>query len=409
MFFSRRVLLIILVLSLGLFLTACQDETEKKQDSIFPIFGGGEKNDFSPVIAKVEDVEITQRDLDMRFEELLPPSQLNFEGEEGRQLLLKEMIDETLLVKGALEMGLKNRQDVGRTLVSQRRLTMVSAMRNIGIPEENKLTEDDYQSYFKDNRTQFMQEGLVHARHVECLTLERAQEAYRLIMVDRSAYNFMKVAGDFSVNKATLANNADLGWFNKGGIIENLTHSLIFINAVFDFEVGVHRPIQVKDRWHVVEIFEHQHARPMTYVEAYELVKSRMTPAFYDGKIKDYLLDMRKRKTVEMFGQYAPGNGQGPEAIMKRASLVADPGVKLDYYRMVYTDFPQSDRADDALFMCALVTMDTWQDRRMAQRYLDRFIEEFPESELYEDVVFLKENLYNPGGVVPQTIDDLKK
>jgi len=407
MFFGRRVLFALLVLTLGLAVTACQEKPADPKDMIFPIFGGS-GNDISPVIAKVGDIEITQEDLDLRFDELVPKAQRNYEGAEGQQLLLKEMIDETILVLGALEKSLQDDQNVARALITHRRLNMISAMRNIGIPGDNKPTEDDMQAFFKDNRKEFMQEGMVHARHVECLTLERAMEAYKLIEENPSAYNFMKVAADYSVNRKSLAKEADLGWYNKTGIVADIKDSQLFVKSTFDLELGLNRPVQVVDRWHVVEILDRRPSRPMTYTEARALVEPMMLPAYYDGKIKDYVLAERKTTVVEKYGNFAPGKGMDPDALMKRATAVVDPGTKLDYYRLIYSDFPTSERADDALFMCALVCMDTWQDRRMAERYLDLLIEEYPESELQEDAAFLKENLYKPSGLNPTSIEELR-
>ncbi len=95
--------------------------------------------------------------------------------------------------------------------------------------------------------------------------------------------------------------------------------------------------------------------------------------------------------------------------ILERAALAEDPGVKIDYYRLIYTDYPESDRADDALFMCALISMDTYMDNRTAQRYLNILIKDYPESELREDVSFLKKNMYNSEKMNPTSIEDLRK
>lgn len=408
MFFGRRTLLVILVFALSLFLAACQEKTENSSAGIFPIFGSP-NNSNSTIIAKVGHVEISQRDLDMRFDELVPRIQKKYIGDEGKQLLLKEMIDETLLVLAAMDMGLQNHEDVARTLVTQRRLTIVNAMRNIGIPDMGTPTEDELQAFFKDNRKEFMQESMVHTRHVECFTQKNAEAAYKLLEADLSPRNFMKVAAEYSVNDATLGRDADLGWYNKTGVVANMKDSDAFISATYDLPIGLHSPILVVDRWHIVQVLERRSVRPMTYNEARDLVKQLMLPAFFDGKIKDFTLAARKTTSVEMFDKFAPGKGLSPELLMKRAAVTADPGDKLDYYRLIYSDFPNSEKADDALFMCALISVDTWRDRRVAERYLNLLLEHYPESELVDDVTYLKENLYKPGGLDPVSIEDLRK
>ncbi len=403
----RRTLPVVLILALGLLLASCQERNAASNNGIFPIFGNGGQ-DISEVIATVGDISITQQQLDLHYDELVPRLQNKYNGPEGRQLLLKDMVDQTLLVLGAQDKGLENRDEVARTLITQRRAAMTAAMRNIGVPEGNDPTEDDFQAFFADNRKEFMQEGMVHARHIECLTLQEAEQAYQLLKDDYSAYNFMKVASDFSVNRVSLADNAELGWYNRSGVVPMIKDSKTFIALTFDLPLGLSRPIQVADRWHVVEILDRTPGRPMTYSEARTLVQDLMMPGYFDGLVKDYLRSARKTYPVSLLGTFTPGQGVEPDVLMSRAAMVSDPGVKIDYYRMIYTDFPESERADDALFMCALVCMDTWQDRRLAKRYLNILIEEYPESDMFEDAVFLRDNLYNPKALNPESIEQLR-
>ncbi len=407
MIIIRRALPVILVLVLGLFLTSCQEDGASSKNSLFPIYGNGGQ-DISEVIATVGDISITQQQLDMHYDELVPRLKSKYDGPAGQQLLLKEMVDETLLILGAQEMGLEKRSEVARTLISQRRTAMTSAMRNIGVPEGNDPTEDELQAFFNDNRKEFMQEGLVQARHIECLTLQEAEKAYQMLKDDFSAYNFLKVAKDFSVNSLSLADDTELGWYNRSGVVPLIKDSRSFIDQTFDMPLGLNRPIQVSDRWHVVEILNRKPARPMTYGEARDIVRNTMLPGYFDGMVKDYLLAARQTYPVSLMGQFTPGQGLNPDTLMERATLVEDPGVKVDYYRLIYTDFPESERADDALFMCALVCMDSWHDRRLAKRYLNILIDEYPESELIEDAVFLRDNLYNPKAMNPQSIEELR-
>ena len=67
------------------------------------------------------------------------------------------------------------------------------------------------------------------------------------------------------------------------------------------------------------------------------------------------------------------------------------------------------DRADDALFMAANVAVDSGMDLKVAERYLLRLLEDYPDSELVEDARFLGENLYNPAIRNPQSMEELRK
>ncbi len=406
MLILRRLVPVIAVLALGLAVASC---SEKSGNSLAdqPLFGDG-LDDVTEVVARVGDLEITRKDMQVAYDELVPRVQRRYEGTEGKQLLLKKMVDDALLAEGALEQGLLSHPDVGRTLITTRRMALVEAMRNIGIPEGHEPTEEDIQKFFQDNRREFMQQPAVLARHIETLSLEEAQEAYNLLKDDHRPFNFMQVANKFSVNKATLENNGEVGWYNPTGVVPNISGGKEFIAKTFNLGIGVHPPIQVGDRWHVVEILKEKPGRTMTYNEARDQAYNMMLPAWNDNMVKDYLLAARKTTEVQLLAEFTPGGGVDPEILMQRAAVVKDPDVRVDYYRLIYTDFPESEWADDALFMSAMVCIDNYYDRNMALRYLDRLLNEYPESELVDDASYLKNNLYNPQGMAPQSIDELR-
>lgn len=405
---ARRISAAVPALAAILLLASCQ--AQSPEDRAFqwrPLFGNG-LHDTSAVIATVGDVTITQRDLDLRYDELPPKLKNNYQGEEGQRLLLKDMVEQTLMVIGAVEKGLHNESDVARTLISQRRTTLDSAMRNYGLLRGNEPTEEEIKDYFDKNREQFRQEGMVLARHVETLSREEAEAAYARLLQGGPANDFPHVVQAYSKNLESGKNEGDLGWFNKGGFVPFLQNSPEFSKVAYDLQIGIHPPFRTGDRWHVVEILQKQHGRPMTFGEARDSVVAAMLPGHQDRVIKDYLLAARKEHPVQMKGVFAPGQGLSPETLFARGMAIADPQGKLAMFSLVFTDFPASPKADDALFMSAMVALDTWQDRRVAEDFLRRLLEEYPDSEMAEDARFLKDNLYNPKALNPSSIEELK-
>ena len=134
-----------------------------------------------------------------------------------------------------------------------------------------------------------------------------------------------------------------------------------------------------------------------------------MMPGYQDGIVKGYLREARKQHQVEMFGNYAPGKGLSPDELFSRALAVADADRKIELLNLLYTDYPESERADDALFVAATVALEDWQDAKVAQYYLEILLEEYPNSDLVEDAIFLKDNLYNPEVLNPKSVEELRK
>jgi len=392
----------------ALALAGCQDGGSSADFEYLPLFGDGQ-SDTSPVIARVGDIDITQTQLDLYFDELPARLKARYQGDEGRRLLLKDMVDQVLFVQGAIDNHIYTQPMVQRTLISRRRMTLDMAMRQVGLLDGKEPTTEELRQYYMDNTHQFRQEGAVYARHIECLTITDANAAYVRLQLDGKENDFLHVAKDFNMNIETVKMDHEVGWYNRSGMIPFIANSQAFIAKTFDMEIGVHKPIKVDDRWHVVEILERKLGRPMNFNEAERTVKVAMMPSFQDAIIKDYLLGARETYNVEMLGEYAPGKGVGPKALFARASVVADAQHKIDLYRLIFSDYPDSEEADDALFMAAMASMDYFQDRQVAARYLRMLLEDYPQSSYHEDASFLLENIHNPQLLNPQSIEDLRK
>jgi len=404
----RYTLFLPLVVLVMVSLAGCRDDsTTADQFQWQPLYGDF-TSDTTPVVAEIGDIQIRQRMVELYIDELPHDKKKKFQGPDGDRLALKVMIDQVLLVQGAMERKIYNDQDVARQLISQRRNTLVYAMRNYGLLRDNGPDEKDLQEYFNNNRAKYRQQGLVMSRHVECLTKEDADLAYQRLTSKSPKTPFETVVGEMSVNDDTKKDGGVTGWFSKGGFIPFIRNSEQYATMVYDMDMGLHPPIKVGDRWHVVEVTHREYERPQTFTEARSKVEKDMLPGWQDGVVKDYLLAARQKHPVTMMGVYAPGQGATEDELFRRAMAVADPDKKLALLSMIHTDYPQGSRADDALFISANVALEVWQDPRIAERYLRMLIDEYPDSELIEDAKFLRDNLYNPKVLNPQSIEDLQ-
>lgn len=413
-----RLLVFISIVSCLIPLAACQDESSSggssdsralaKNFQWQPLYGDG-TNDSSGLIARVGDIEITARDLELFLDELPSAKKTKYAGPDGERLLLKRMIDAVLMVQGAVEKELYNDQDVARTIISQRRNTLESAMLNYGLLRGKKPSDDEIRKSWQANRARYRQAGMVKARHIECKTKKVAEEAYQRLVAGGKRNDWASVMVEYSVNKETVATDGHVGWFNQGGVIPFFDGSVQFTTQVYGFELGLHPPFLVADRWHIVEVLDRENERPMTFNEAKEQVQMAMMPGWQDALVKGYLRDSRKAHPVEMFGEFAPGKGLSADELFSRALAVVDPERKIELLNLLHTDYPQSERADDALFLAATVSLDSWQDARLAEMYLRVLLEEYPDSELAEDATFLQENLYNPDVLNPKSVEELRK
>ena len=393
-------ILAVALLALG----GCQNDTRVSDHG--SIFGDGSP-DQSRVGASVNGYDITENMLDMRFEELGPQERARFRGPEGRRTFVRHMVDEVVRVQEAEKRKLDLEPTVARVLIAQRRAALDLALRadlTMGV----EPTIDEVRAYFQLHRENYVRLGAMNASHVECATREDAEHAYREIVEKHRALG--TVAAEMSTNKDTKLQGGNLGWFNRGGLIPFIKHSKEFTERIWDLEPGVvNRPLKFRDHWHVIQVHERKYERQQTLEEVYPRVVSDLLPSYQATIIDEWMRSALAGADIEYLGEFRPGHGKSAKELFERAFYAKDPEAKLDLLALLVDDFPESEYADDALFMAGNIVLDTWGDRRRSSILLSELVKRYPDSAYREDTQFMLDHMDEPGMVQPKSIEELRK
>jgi len=407
MSYSRLTIFALLVISSLMVIAGCSESENEATFDFMPIYSDGSP-DKSAAVAQVGDFVITEKMLQIRYDELPPKFQARYVNDEGQMLLLNVMIEETIMVMGAVREKLYNDAEVARTLHAQRRITLDSAMRNVGLLKDKEPNDDQIRDYFLKNKDKYRRIDTSKGRHVECLTRDDANKAYERLVRGGANNNWPHVVNDLSVNEETSKRAGEFGWFNKGSFLPQMDDEDAFTAAAIKMDLGINEPVLINNHWHVIEILKREFSRTMTFSEARAQVKMEMMGGFHSAIIKDYLRNARKELNVTLLGEFAPGKGLSAEEIFNRGMLIADEVEKIDMLSLVFEDYPGDERADDALFWAASAALDAWEDRSVGRRYLEILMLDYPDSELAEQAQFLLDNMDNPKAFTPGSIEELR-
>lgn len=369
------------------------------------VFGDG-KPDGTTVLARVDGYEITERMLDLRLSELVAAEQARYAGQDGRRLYLRRMVEEVLRVRDAERKKLDHSAVLTQLMISTRRQALDQAQRADLIKDRQPGIEE-IKAYFARHRDRYIRLGEVHASHVECLTREDAEAAYRMITEDKVPLH--TVATQHSQNERTKKDGGVIGHFNRTSQVSGIRDPQGFTEKVWDCQLGVNPPFRHLDRWHVVVIHQRSDDRPQTLEEAYQRVVNDMQTDFRKDIVEGWLRTAQATADIQYFGEYRPGKGKSPQELMERAVHVADIQVKIDLLTMLAEDYPESELADKALFLIANLMLDELNDYRQAGIVLRRLMERYPKSELFESAKYIDENMYRPGFIRPSSIEELPK
>jgi hypothetical protein len=399
----------LLALSLAVAVSSCQRESatpaKGRGPDLTQVFGDGFK-DGTPVICKVGDIEITQGQFDKYFAEQPPNVKARYSGEGWERRFLATMVDEALLVHEALARHLDRDAKTSQALISDRRIILGNSVRTQELGADIKPSDAELRAYYEQTKGSYQQLGAREVRHIQTRDHESALAAYNMV---KGGTPFPYAVSKYSVNSVSAPKGGDLGWFNKGGFVPGIPYGKEFSETIWGWPIGLHEPVQIHGDWHVIEVLRREEEHQQSFEEARDQVLQAMLPRLKQERLDGFLRQARKQMVVEYFGQYRPGGGRGPLELLRTAKLANTPDAQIDICKQILEDYPDSEYADDALFLMANVYIDAWDDVPSATSALQQLIQEHPDSDLREQAQYLMDNAGKPGFWKPQRLDDLRK
>lgn len=128
--------------------------------TVFLVVGCAKKEEQKgQYLVKINGVTITKEDLKKEVEALPPFAQKMFEGEEGIERLIDELIKKELLYQEAKKKGLDKDAAYLKKVADSQKLILISALLEKEIEDKAKLSDKDIRDFYEKNKADFMVQG----------------------------------------------------------------------------------------------------------------------------------------------------------------------------------------------------------------------------------------------------------
>src|SRR6185312_1889442 len=299
------------------------------------------------IVAKVNGDIITKTELEKSLHDAAET--LQHQGYKGEQLekayqagqkgLLRNQIDQLLLVQRAKDMDIKVDPEVSKYMADLQRQEKVAdpdkfhemvrqqsgmsyedfmqevkknmmtravigqeVARNINIPQK------DIEAYYNAHKSEYVRDEKVYLR--EILVSTDGKDAAGQAAAERKANDlytraskgerFADLAKDNS-DAATAAQGGDLGAGYKKGDLNNQIES-----AVWSVKPGtVTKPMKTDHGWLILKVEEHTKAGQATLAEVQDEIREKLYEPKMEPKIREYLSSLRKSAFLEIKNGYA--------------------------------------------------------------------------------------------------------
>lgn len=272
---KKRILLLVVLVSA--LIISCAQKAEQKAGAY---------------VARVGKTVITEADIEKELKSLPPQIQKVFEGKEGRERLLDELVKKEMLYQEARNRGLENDPGYKQKLDEFRKLTLISLLLEKEIEDKVKIGEKEARAYYDTHKEEFMTNNQIRASHI---LVKTEDEANSILSEIKKGADFAKLAQSRSIDTGSAKNGGDLGYFSRGQMVPE------FEGTAFKLKVGeVSRPVRTQYGYHIIKVTEKREGKPIEFDKIKDLVVQKLTAEKQKEVFDSYIESLKKRYDMEI-------------------------------------------------------------------------------------------------------------
>lgn len=256
--------------------------------------------DLSAVLAKVDGVTITVKQLQDSINRQSPYIRARYQSKEQKRVFLDNLVRFEVLAREAERRGLDKDPEVVQTMKSAMITKLLKDELERGIKPED-VPEADMQSHYQAHKDEFNKPEEVRVSAVVVAKKAQADEVARLARSEAGKSNkaFRDLVTKYSSDEASKLRGGDLRYFAR----ESTEVPRAVIEAAFALEKtgDVAGPIAADGKFYVIK----QTGRRKAVVKTYEQVKRQIQNDLYkdrrEASQKQFVEQLRARAKVEVF------------------------------------------------------------------------------------------------------------
>lgn len=158
-----------------------------------------------------------------------------------------------------------------------------------------KVTDEEIEEHFKENKSKYKQQEKVQASHILVKTEEEAEKLYKELN-GKSIETFQEKAKQVSIDTGTSKEGGELGLFTKTQVDKT------FANRAFAQKVGtITKPFKTSYGYHIVYVTAHFDKKPVTAKDVRNTIVQELKSSKVDSTYNKWLKEQKKKLGVETF------------------------------------------------------------------------------------------------------------
>ena len=245
----------------------------------------------SPVIAKVNKDKLTQEDFLAEIGRVPEWARGQFEGQEGKEKFLDELIKRELIHQDAVQMKLDKDKDYISKVKEFEKMTLVSLVLQKEIEEKANVSDEEVKAFFKENEAKFRIGTEIRASHI---LVETEDQAKNIITRINKGETFEKMAKAYSKDTGSAERGGDLGFFGRGKMVPE------FEQAAMSLKVGgLSGPVKTRFGFHVIKLAAIKEGAPANFDQSKDSIHKQLISTKRKQLFDSYIEKLQSSGKIE--------------------------------------------------------------------------------------------------------------
>lgn len=267
------------------------------------LFSCGKKGEqkSSAYVAKVGSVTIAQDDVSRELKGLPEQIQRMFEGPEGAEKFVDELVKKEMLYQEAKKKGFETNSDYQKKLEDFKKLTLISLLLEKEIEDKAKVNDKDVKDYYEKHKADLTTNNQVRASHI---LVKSEDDAKKILDQVKKGGDFAKLAKDKSIDTGSAQNGGDLGFFSRGQMVPE------FDKAAFSLKEGeLSGLVKTQFGYHIIKVTGRKEGKIVEFDKVKDLLTQKVTAEKQKEAFDSYMEGLKKSYTVEKNKEAIAGIG----------------------------------------------------------------------------------------------------
>jgi peptidyl-prolyl cis-trans isomerase C len=346
------------------------------------------------VLVRIGAETITPATVQRRLDELPEGTRANFASPEGKQRLLERLVEERVWYQTAVKLGVADRAEIKRQLDQQRRDLYVRTAVNEVMAAKPAASDEQARAFYDAHEDEYKTPATVAISHIQVKT---EAEGKRILAQAKRGGDWRKLVTQYSADTLTKKNGGALGAVTLDGVFATLGAQPAIAESAFAHVDGdIIGPYKTEKGWHVVRVEQKREAGMRTF--------DQMRPAI----LRQLNTDQSQTYYAEQLEKARKALGVKPDSaairsfvsqrrtareLFNAAQLAGPAASRIDAYRKLIQEYPDSDVSPQAQFMIGFIQSEELKNYEGADAAFRELLAKYPKSELASSAQWMIEHM----------------